>query len=427
MNIHYYWQAGPAQLLRNLVLFYTDFERPMGGVFYTLLYRAFGLNPLPYHAVIAALLLLNCLLAFRFARLLSGSFLTAALATMPLAFHPRMAQLAYLPSYVFDVLCFTFFAAALSYYLSIRSTGRPLSWRQTLLFLTLYVAALESKEMAVTLPLLALLYEALFHPPVTRQDLWRRLTPSLLAGLLTAVFLLGKALGPDSLLKMDAYRPLLTWQRYAQSSTRFLDILFIGAIPRSMLLPAVLLLLASAVVLLFTRGCRNDLRWLLCFVCITPLPVAFIPAREGGCLYIPLLGWALLAASAVFWLCARLQTYSRFALPLVLMAAAAGYWVRVERESRRTVPSLLAPGRLTTSVLSQVRSLQPTVPHGSRIYVVHDPFQLWDAKFLFELHYGDPSVSVALGRLTPLPPRDVASMDYVFTFDGGRLVRLKSP
>ncbi|MBI5087212.1 MAG: hypothetical protein HZB13_21755 [Acidobacteria bacterium] len=426
MNIHYYWQAGPSQLLRNLLLFATDFERPMGGVYYSLLYQFFGLNPLPYHAAAAALLLVNCLLAFRFARLISGCFLTAALAVMPLAFQPRMAQLTYLPSYIFDILCFTFFVAALAYYVSIRSAGLLLTWKQTAVFLMLYAAALESKEMAVTLPLLAFLYEAIYHS-AAKDNLRRRLTPTLLSGLLTAVFLLGKALGQDSLLNNLAYQPVLTFQRYTESTARFLDILLIGAIPRSLLTPAVLFVPAVTLCLLFWRGCRRDVRWLLCFVCITPLPVAFIPGREGGCLYIPLFGWALLASTAILWLCARLQALSRFALPIVLALVVAGYWIRAERVSRRTVPAVLAAGRLTASVLSQIRSAQPAVPRGSRIYVVNDPFELWDAKFLFELQYKDPTVSVALGRLTPLPPNDIAAMDYVFTFDAGRLVRLKSP
>ena len=37
MNIYYYWSRGTGELLRNIVLFYSTYGRPMGGVYYSLL------------------------------------------------------------------------------------------------------------------------------------------------------------------------------------------------------------------------------------------------------------------------------------------------------------------------------------------------------------------------------------------------------
>ena len=64
MNIYYFWGKGPWRLIQNLVLFCSTYQRPMGGVFYSLLYRFFGLNPLPYHVAITCLILVNTIKTF---------------------------------------------------------------------------------------------------------------------------------------------------------------------------------------------------------------------------------------------------------------------------------------------------------------------------------------------------------------------------
>jgi len=40
MNIYSFWIRGPGQLIRNLVLFFTTYGRPMGGVYFGLLNTA---------------------------------------------------------------------------------------------------------------------------------------------------------------------------------------------------------------------------------------------------------------------------------------------------------------------------------------------------------------------------------------------------
>jgi hypothetical protein len=97
------------------------------------------------------------------------------------------------------LLCFTFCFLALNYYISIRVSGRPLSKKQIVVFLFLYIGALDSKEMAVTLPLIVLLHEAIWRRtgirPPGRLARWagKEALPALLAGLVTGVYILGKA------------------------------------------------------------------------------------------------------------------------------------------------------------------------------------------------------------------------------------------
>jgi hypothetical protein len=271
--------------------------------------------------------------------------------------------------------------------------------------------------MAVTLPVVILLWEVLCCRPV-------RLLPALAAGAITAVYILGKTLGPGSLVVMAGYRPEFTWGRYLDSMARFLTTFIAqageGAVVRpALVLPALALLLAIAWVL----KDRYTI-WLWCFLVVTPLPIAFLAGRGFALLVIPFAGWAILLSNVFVRLCAKAPP----AVELVLiLAGAAAVAQGTARQNARVMPAIEQTGRLTSSVIEQVRSVQPRVKPRSRIYFVNDVFEAWDTKFIAELTYGDPTVDVVLGNQTPLTPADVAKMDYIFAFEGGRLKRLKPP
>ncbi|MGC9973432.1 MAG: hypothetical protein ABSE56_22890 [Bryobacteraceae bacterium] len=114
---------------------------------------------------LTVLLLINTWLAYRFGRLITGSQLAGGLVSLGVAYHAKMLHLVYLPAFVYYVLCFTFYFSALTYYISIRGRGGRLTKKQAVVFLLFYVGALDSKEMAVTLPVVVLLYEAVWHAP----------------------------------------------------------------------------------------------------------------------------------------------------------------------------------------------------------------------------------------------------------------------
>ena len=426
MNIHSFWSRGAGELVRNLVLFFTTYGRPMGGVYFSVLYHFFGLNPFPYHVALTGLLLLNTFLAYRFARLVTGSQLAAGLTALPIVYHAQMPQLVYMPALVFDVLCFTFYFSALVYYLSIRTRGVQLNVGQTAVFLALYVCALDSKEMAVTLPAIVLLYEAIWRPA------GRKWAPAVGGVLLTLVYVLGKAFGSDSWIKLAAYRPEFTWSRYWESTTRFVNAVFSQPIHGGFFTAGRVALLAAILLCVAWRSRQKHLLLMWFFLWIAPLPITFIPDRGGPNLYIPVLGWAMVVASVFVWL-AGIAVRSRalrwapapVALGVIVTLGMAAFWVKTEREDRQVSPDIRNPGQLTWSVIQQVRAVQPSVPPGSRIYVVRGPFDGWDMKFIMELVYHDRSVHVWLGEQTPLPPERIEQMDYVFTFENGKLIRLK--
>ncbi len=418
MNIYYYWSRGPEQLLRNIVLFHTSYMRPMGGVYYSLLYHFFGLNPFPYHVVTTCLLLVNTFLAYRFAVLLTGSALAGGFCSFLVAYHSEMAQLVYMPSFIYDVLCFTFYFLAFHYYLSIRMRGERLRARQIAAFLLLYLGALESKEMAVTLPVLVLLYEVLWHAPGRRS-----LRSAAVAGAVTLLYVAGKAYGPESLIRMEAYRPVFTLDRYLESTTSFFNTLFYqptehGFFGPGRVLAVLLLLLGIA-----WRAGQKHLLLMWFFILITPLPVTFVPGRGAACLYLPLAGWAVFLGSLLASLLRRIPavgTRTVAALGVVALQWALSSW-----GAARMLSWMQDEGKRTASVLEQIRSLQPAVKPGARLYVLDDVFDGFDTKYLFELTYRDRSVDVWLAPHGKLTPAEVQRMDYIFTFENGALKRLK--
>ena len=66
---------------------------------------------------------------------------------------------------VYDILCFTFFYSALATYVNVRRTGQAFTMGQALRFLGLSVLALNSKEMAATLPVVLWAFELIYWRP----------------------------------------------------------------------------------------------------------------------------------------------------------------------------------------------------------------------------------------------------------------------
>src|SRR6476660_4427723 len=79
MNMASYWRMKPLRLVLHLVMPWLGSYRPMGGMYYLPLLNMFGLNPLPFHAVLLALLASNLYLVYRFALRLGTTQLQAGI------------------------------------------------------------------------------------------------------------------------------------------------------------------------------------------------------------------------------------------------------------------------------------------------------------------------------------------------------------
>ena len=126
-------------------------------------------------------------------------------------------------AFIYDVLCGFFYLAALTYYVHIRKKDIIFAPLQLLIFLVLYVLALNSKEMAVTLPVIVLIYEFLkvvslgqlegVLPLVSGFDA----APSLIAGAVTAIYLYSKIHGSGSAYNIWTLSAESSWHNFIVS------------------------------------------------------------------------------------------------------------------------------------------------------------------------------------------------------------------
>src|ERR1700722_3152064 len=156
MNLWHSWQDPLPHILKENLLFflYPLAYRPMGTLFYHVFFNAFGLDPLPYRICLLAFLLVNIYLVYAFARRISQSREIGAVTALLHSYHIGFVSLYRNTGTCFDIICSFFYFCALVWYLRIRQQGRLLRPVEYLGVLSLLICALNSKEIAVTLPVL---------------------------------------------------------------------------------------------------------------------------------------------------------------------------------------------------------------------------------------------------------------------------------
>ena len=206
-ELYRYWYFGPLKWFWANICFWRDtsyFFRPGGVLYCGVLYHCFGLNPRPYHIAQISILAASIPMLYYLTRSLSSSRSVAFLAVLAFCYHVNLISLVFVDSFSYDVLCGFFYFAGLTYYIHIRERDAQVRPFQLIAFLALYICALNFKEMAVTLPVIVLIYEVLRSP---RWGDWRQFigwarssaTPALIAGLITALYIYGRIQGPTSL------------------------------------------------------------------------------------------------------------------------------------------------------------------------------------------------------------------------------------
>jgi hypothetical protein len=460
MNMGICWCAGALKsLLANIVfwklflcpgdaLYYLPLYlyRPGGALYYLPLYHFFELNPLPYRIAQIAILTASIPLVYYLSRRLASSRSIAFLAVLALCYHPRLAGLVFVGAFIYDVLCGFFYFAALAYYVRIRERGGPLRPLQLLGFLVLYVCALNCKEMAVTLPVIVLIYEFLKSPGWADWKAFLRwirsyAAPSVIAGLLTVFYIYGKTHGSGSLATLDPYRPKYSWHNFTVSNTRFVgELLFVG---HTITPITVLALWAFVFIYAFVR--RDRMLQLMAFwIVIVPLPLAFIvPMRGDAALYLLLFGWAMIFAKIAFDL---ITLISKFSVPVgnrVLAAvtgaiagdASSKVSLRVfriiatflvafalaaftQRENQRLRMPWLNVGAKTSHVIHTFRSLGFRPSHGNSILLLlkENIFQnKWNVFFIASLVWNDHSLRIWVENVNELTPQQQTNVDYIIS------------
>jgi hypothetical protein len=478
MNLGIYWYAGTLRSLRANVVFWTTFYRPGGALYYLPLYHFFALDPLPYRIVQISVLAASIPVAYYLSRCLTSSRSVAFLAVLTLCYHPQLASLLFIGAFIYDVLCGFFYFAALTYYVHIREKDvcpRPL---QLLGFLGLYVCALNSKEMAVTLPLIILIYELLKSPHWTDWQAffrwsWSAARPSLVAGALTAIYIFGKMHGTASLTRYDTYRPIISWHRFTASNAEFVtELLLFG---QHAITPTTLLVLwAGVFIYAFLRRDRT-LQLMAFWIVIVPLPIAFVlPLRGGPCLYLLLFGWAMIFAKVVVDLIELISKSAIFAshgggkgtaaegigdtvagrvrsaaigsaldpaankmsprifrvVALLSLACALAIFTQWENRHLGTVAPLLATGEKVSHVIKTVQSLhlQPAPESNVLLRTNGNLFSNnWHSLFIASLVWNDHSLRIWLEGAHKLTQQQIADMDYIISFSEFEAKVVRSP
>src|SRR5436190_2788695 len=461
MNLGICWCAGALKSLLANIIFWKLFlcpgdalyylplylYRPGGAVYYLPLYHFFGLDPLPYRIAQIGILAASIPLVYYLSRRLASSRSIAFLAVLALCYRPRLAGLVFVGAFIYDVLCGFLYFAALAFYLHIREKDASLRPLQLVGFLVLYVCALNCKEMAVTLPVIILIYEFLKSPvwPDAKAFLrWIRLyaSASLIAGLLTVFYIYGKIHGSDSLASLDPYRPTYSWHTFTASNAKFVsELLFAG----HSITPTILLLL-WALVFIYAFIRRDRMLQLMAFwIVIVPLPVAFIfPVRGDASLYLLLFGWAMIFAKIMFDFItlvskflvllgnralptatgaitrdvsrkASLRAGFRIVATLLVAFALAAF---TQKENQRLRVPWLNVGGKTSHVIHTFRSLNLRPLHGSSILLLmkENLFQnKWNVFFIASLVWNDHSLRITVENVNELTPQQQAEADYIIS------------
>jgi hypothetical protein len=448
MNLYGWWAQSAWKLVTSNLLYFSPAYRPMGGVFYSVLFAIFGFDPLPFRVAVFALLLGNLLLVYFLARRLTGSREVAGLAVLLGCCHRDLYAIYESTGAVYDVLCFSFYYGALLYYVRIRQSGRRLGPLQLAAFCALYACALNSKEMAVSLPLLVGAYELIYAPPDSWHlvNLWswlkREGRGALIAAAMTVPYLIGKAVVPGPLVT-PAYLPRFSASLFMSKWQDYLGQLFQDAI-RFDALGTIALWLGLLIVVWRLR--QRALWFAAVVIAASMLPLVFTPPhRSGYVLYIPLVGWALYAAALlVRGRDALLQAFER-----LRQRAGAGLgrpvppaWVQVflfvgVAAALVPVNQRVAPDEhwvklhqtQVQSVAEVLRREHPAMRPRASVLFIGEPLPDWTTTFLLRLYYRDDTLTASrVGADHPDASRPgFPGYDYVFRWQGQELRTLKAP
>ncbi|HUI55038.1 MAG TPA: hypothetical protein VLY04_08710 [Bryobacteraceae bacterium] len=435
MNLHWAVSRTVPRLLLDNLCFWSTAYRPLAELVYAAIYGVFGFHPLPFRIACFGLLGGNLVLLFRFCRELSESIEVALLATLLVSYHAWFVGLYSDTGTIFELLCFAFYFGAFGYCVRIRRSGQLPSWRETAICCGLYIAALNSKEMAVTLPLFLGIYECLYHPPKLAKSLWqwplREGRTMVLTGVLTAVYVAGKLGGRGALTEDPAYRLAISPLRFLKTFHLYLNPLFYQDwfFHDSNTVPLLLLLLAFAA---WRRSRPLLFAWF--FLVLSMLPIAFIAHYSAIFLYIPAAGWALYAAELLAGLRRALwrPIGKRVALPefvsqaLLVAVLAAILAPQHMRMTSRTLPASLRLQPPTREIAAALLGAQPQLRRGARVLFVDDPFGKDQLTLVFLTHlvYHDLTIEVDRTSVKPISVNGFGTYDLVLRYRAGAWSRL---
>lgn len=403
MNMYQAWTLPISRLALGLLTPFTSVYRPTGSLFYRTVYDAFGLTPLPFRIAAYALMMLNIWLLFRLVRTLTGSSEIALLAALIGSFHKRLFGLYVNGGTIYDILSFTFFCLAFTYYIHQREQHRNVTGWSLLAFCALYSLALNSKEMAASLPPILLAYELIYHPVTVSLRSWllNRIAIWATAAITLLSFKLKTAKG-TSFYGIEDYARTFSLHQYFSTTSPLISQLFF--LPETALTPILVVLIFAALLAFALIAKSKPLILATAIIILAPLPINFIPYRGFFVMYLPLIGWALYAATALVLIKDRIAPSQ--APALIALTAA----ILLVIETRDNTPPFVDHPNMTLirNLRADLLRITPSLPPDAKVaFLPGNPFppDTWNTLYITRLLYKSPAIAVDrfLNPVDPAP------------------------
>ncbi len=171
-NLFWVQKTGGWALLWHTLNPFSDFFRPVGMLAYWTLWRLFDLAPLPYHLFALSIHGLNIFLVYLLLKHLLQSPFAAACGAMLFSYQAAYWEIFWSFGLIFELLSGSLFFIGLWIYFRFGD-----SMKGVLFASAIYILAIKAKEMAITLPVIWLLYEIIVGRRVVfASTLWDKET-----------------------------------------------------------------------------------------------------------------------------------------------------------------------------------------------------------------------------------------------------------
>jgi hypothetical protein len=397
LAMHHQWEVSLWRNVVDCLKVFTTANRPLGALFYRPMYSAFGFDAFPYRVVVYIILLLNIVLAYRFARMVGATREGAALATLLFSYNASLADLYYSTGTIYDVLCFPLFLSAFLVYVRGRSKGQ-LRGKTMAIVMVLFLAALDAKEMAVMLPADLLFYELLFR----RQDLKSRTSLIRVGGFMAVVVVVAAIFLKVKVSDMgtnDLYHPNASVAFFLKGMGHYFEQYFY-------LKPNTCGVMQSAAIIAVLLGAGAALRnrtaiFGMLFYIAGAVPVALIVPRGGYAAYVAFPGLTLAIGAilnSIRVLLLRISKQEKFGRASAVLLFLLVAFVSIKtfaRYRKEGVANLLWSQQQVNGLLDAFKRQVPDLPPNARILITQDPWGPdWGPMFLIRLQYHDPNVWV---------------------------------
>ncbi len=434
-NLYAAWTDPWHKIITANLIFWSGYTRPLAALFYRLLYALAGFHPRPFHVVAFGLLLVNLALDYRAIWLLTASRQIAFFTVLIGCFHGRMWDIYASTGTISDILCQTFVLLSLITYIKVRAAPHtPRLWKQVLVFGGLCIAAVDSKEMGVSIPLVFLCYELCFGSPRDLLAKAGRFVPIWTTGVVSVIYIWSRFGQQTPLTDLAAYELVVTPQRYIETTQRYVNLLLDGGHFTG--LQSFLFLIGCLALAIVMRSRLMLFAWL--YFMVTILPLSFATPRTGYVLYIPLPGAALYAASFLISVKNLLvslperKTVARVLDISLVCALLAGIYLVHDLQGRDLLARHEGPGgeHQIHTISSKIGALYPVMSRGSELLLVNDPLgtEAYVPMFTLRLRYNDPSMKIVKLSWNPVdgPFRPPANhFDHTFLFHGDVMLEVK--